>query len=293
MKLLHKFTVELEKEVEKTEVTIVDGKEQKLIKKETVSVPHKIALKRLGRGESDTLRLFYGSQIKRAIDNGLMSKAVLINKHIDGAGALISQETAKRMVYLEQTATKFENDLIALGSLTEGDEKRTYQVQLYEKIVDARRELNAIETSNQTIFNNTAENYAQERANLWLIFSQSYIEVSDGKFESLFKGTNFDEREKSYFDLEENEDPLYLKSIQLLMYFWALYSLGRISTPEEFQKEDDRLKAESEERAKRLTEELLAEKKTKEEKAKVLVNDSPDILVAAVAVEAIENLVQT
>ena len=104
MKLLHKFKVELEKEVEKTEVTIVEGKEQKLIKKVTEKVPHTIALKRLTQSEKDTLRLFYGSQIKRAIDNKLMSKAVLINKHIDGAGALISKETANRMVSLELNA---------------------------------------------------------------------------------------------------------------------------------------------------------------------------------------------
>lgn len=257
MKILHKFTVELEKEVEKTEVSVVDGKEQKLIKKEVTKVPHKVVLKNLGRGEKDSFKLFYGAQIKRALNHGMISRAVLINNHIDGTGALISKETVKRMVELENAATQCQNDLIALGVVDGDENKEAIQRDLLVKMIDAKRELQAIEVSNQTIFNNTAENYAQERANFWLVFNQSYVETAPDKYEPIFKGSNYEEKEASCTDLEDKNDPLFLAAVDRLTYFWAMYFLGKLSTPEEFQAEEDRLKAEADERARQLTEEIL------------------------------------
>jgi hypothetical protein len=235
MKKLHEFKISIETEVEKTEVK--NENEQEITVKTKVKEPvfYNIFLKQPARGENDKFRLFYGSQIKRAIDAGLISKSVLVNKHIDGAGALLSQETAKRIASLTIEAEKIRNELIELGSVeNESDEKKKKQSDSLSILVDIQRELQAIETSNQAIFQNTAESYAQERGNLWLIFYQTYIE-KDGKYEQFFKGNSFEEKENYYFDLEEKSDPVYIAAKSKLALFWGLYSAGRISTPEEFE----------------------------------------------------------
>jgi len=236
MKKLHEFKISVETEVEKTEVKNENGQEITVKTKVKEPVSYSISLKQPARGENDKFRLFYGSQIKRAIDAGLISKSVLVNKHIDGAGALLSQETAKRIAHLTIEGEKIRNDLISIGSVEDQNvEKQTKQSDLLSELVDIQRELQAIETSNQAIFQNTAESYAQERGNLWLIFYQTYIE-KDGKSEQVFKGNTFEEKENYYFDLEENLDPIYIAAKNKLALFWGLYSAGRISTPEDFEK---------------------------------------------------------
>jgi hypothetical protein len=235
MKELYKFKVNVETEVEKTEVKTENGQETTIKTKVKEPVSHEIIMKQPARGENDKFRLFYGSQIKKAIDSGLMTKAVLVNKHIDGAGALISKETARRIADLTIGIEKLRNELIEFGTVKEEEtEKKEKQVDILSRLVEHQREIQAIESSNQIIFQNTAESYAQERANLWLVFNQTYYQIGD-KTEPLFKGHTFEEKENFYFDLEEKADPLYLAAHEKLALFWGMYSLGRASKFEDFE----------------------------------------------------------
>lgn len=238
MKKLHEFKVTVLTEVEKTEVKNENGQEITVKTKVKEETPYFIVMKQPARKENDEFRLFYGKQIKRAIDAGLMTKAVLVNKHIDGAGALISKETARRIADLTINIESIRNDLIQMGEVPEDEiVKKQKQVDLLARLVESQREIQAIESSNQIIFQNTAESYAQERANLWLIFNQTYYKTDEnGEPVALFKGSNFDEKENAHFDLEEKADPLYVAARDKLALFWSMYSVGRASTPEDFKK---------------------------------------------------------
>lgn len=247
MKLLHKFVVELEKEVEETSVKNENGQEITVKTKVKKKVPYTIALKKLARRENDDFRLFYGAQIKRAIEAGLLTKAVVLNRHIDGAGGLMSKETAKHLANLSVEIENLRNRLVELGVVNENDtEKSKRQSDLLAKYVSTQQEMQAIESSNQAVFENTAETYAQERSNLWLIFNQTYIENGD-KYEQMFKGNGFIEKEDYYFDLEEKEDALYLAARGKLVLYWGLYSTGQINSPEDFVRLDQRLKEQEKE----------------------------------------------
>jgi hypothetical protein len=161
-----------------------------------------------------------------------------VNKHIDGAGALISKETARRIADLTIGIEKLRNDLIEMGDVPDTEiQKKEKQVSILGQLVESQREIQAIESSNQIIFQNTAEAYAQERANLWLIFNQTYYKTSEkGETEVLFKGASFEEKEAYHFDLEEKAEPLYVAARDRLALFWSMYTVGRASTPEEFKK---------------------------------------------------------
>jgi hypothetical protein len=247
MKLLHKFTVELEKEVEETSVKNENGQEITVKTKVKKKVPYTIAMKKLARRENDDFRLFYGAQIKRAIEAGLLTKAVVLNRHIDGAGGLMSKETAKHLANLSVEIENLRNRLVELGMVNENDtEKAQRQNDLLAKYVSTQQEMQAIESSNQAVFENTAETYAQERSNLWLIFNQTYIENGE-KHEPMFKGNGFMEKEDYYFDLEEKEDPLYIAARGKLVLYWGLYSTGQVNTSEDFVKLDERLKSQEKE----------------------------------------------
>jgi hypothetical protein len=235
MKYLYSFQVLTESEVEKTSSSTNElGQEVVTKSKEIVKTPITIKLKKPVRNENDDLRLFYGSQIKKAVDNGLLTKGVLVNKHIDGAGALLSKETAKRIADLSNKIDESRNKLVKLGKTEDNAEKQKEQEDLLYNLLEAQRELNAIESSNQVIFSNTVEAYAQEKASMWLILNQTFVE-KDNKVEPMFKGKNFEEKESHAFDLEENKDIIFDLAKGKLTLFWGFYALGKAVTEEDFK----------------------------------------------------------
>jgi 6-pyruvoyl-tetrahydropterin synthase len=245
MKTLHKFTVSVPKNVEKTETFIRDGKEVKETQTVTENVDHIFIMKQMSRTETDSARLFNGASLKRAIDAGLITNAVLVQKHIDGNGSLISKDTAKRIVDLNQEIQSLKDEIISLGITEKDENKKSRQAELLAEFEELTRELRAIEGSNQAVFGSTAEKYANERSNLWIMLNQTYIE-KNGKPEPFFKGDKFEDKEKFLEQLEESEDPLYTAAVEKLSVFWGYYLSGLITTPEQFQNLEKQLKEESE-----------------------------------------------
>lgn len=277
MKILHKFVVEIEKDVSKTEVKNEGGQEitVKTVVKE--KVPYTFVMKKLARQENDDLRLFCGQQMRRATDKGLHTKATLLNKHIDAAGSLMSAETSKLAAKLTKDISELSSQIQAMGVVPENDEAASdKQLELFGKLLDARKQLEIIESSTQTLFQNTAETYIQERANLWLIFNQTYLEVAPNKYESFFKGKTFEEKESFYFDLDDNEDALYVAARNKIVLYWGLYSLNQANTPEDFAKIDERLKADE---AEALQEKIDLEKEAADLKAKEVASKEPAVAV--------------
>lgn len=242
MKEVFSFIVNLEQEVEKTEVRNENGQEITVKTKVKEEIPHKIVMKKPTRSEQDELRLFHGAQFKRAIDAGLLTNAILVTKHIDGAGALLSKETQKRLSDLYESIDKYRNELMLIGA-TEKDEteKQQKQEKVLMQYLEAQRELQAIEGSNQSLKFNTAEFYAQEKANMWLILNQTYID-KNGKVVPMFSGNNFTEKEKSLVALEDNDDTLLTKISDELALCWSLYLTNEASKPEEFQAQLDKFR---------------------------------------------------
>lgn len=265
-KPLFTFEVSIEKEVEKIETKVENGQEITVKSKVKENVPYKIIMKRPARRENDDLRLFYGAQMAKAIRGNLLTKAILVNNHIDGAGALLSKETAKRVAFLYEKTEALRQELVRLGVQKEDSKKKAQEDALLE-LLESQRELQAIESSNQAVFSNTAESYAQEKANMWLILNQTYIE-KDNKIEPFFKGDDFLKKEDYCFDLEDNEDPLFNVSREKLALYWGMYALNRANSPEDFLLLEEELSKQTKaNEAEKAEEEIVKAEILKEESA--------------------------
>ena len=222
-------------------------------------------LKQLARRENDEFRLFYGAQIKRGIDAGLLTEGVLMNKHIEGTGGLLSQETVKRVIYLNKKIDEVREQLFKLRAAEKSEDRDNKEVDLFSEFSNLNAELQSIHNSSQAIFGNTAEAYAKEKSNLWMILFQTYTD-KDGKIEPFFKGKEFKEKEDFLFDLEDNNDKIFEAVRTKLLVLWSNYSTGQIATPEDFAKiekaldeEIEALKKEALEEAEQNAKEINAE----------------------------------
>jgi len=264
MKKLYEFTVYTEGEVDKVEKKTENGQEITVKTRVKDKIPHKFVLKQLQRRENDEFRLFYGAQIKKGIEAGLLTEGILMNKHIEGTGGLLSQETVKRVMYLNKKIEEVKENLFKLRAAEPSEDRENKEVDLFSEFSNLNAELQSIHNSSQAIFGNTAEAYAKEKSNLWMILFQTYIE-KDGKIEPFFKGKEFLEKEDFLFDLEDKNDPLFEAVRTKLLVLWSNYSTGQIAKPEDFAKVEKALDEEIEALKKEALEE--AEQNAKEANA--------------------------
>ena len=73
-----------------------------------------------------------------------------------------------------------------------------------------RRDIVALESSYQSLFNHTADIKSQNRVILWYILHLSYFKTSEMKKpELIFPGNDFDDKTDTYYAKDENDDELF------------------------------------------------------------------------------------
>jgi hypothetical protein len=98
-----------------------------------------------------------------------------------------------------------------------------------------RKEVQNFETSQVSIFENTAEAKARNRAILWWVMNLGYEKDGDN-YNLICKGDGFEDRLIQYDNFEEDEDKyeFILGVIRRVTYLTTLWFLGRIDNTEDF-----------------------------------------------------------
>ena len=254
-KKLHSFVVKIEKEVEKTETRQENGQEITVKTKVMEKVPHTIVLKQPTRKEKQNLSVFYSVQNNKAVEMGLLPKAVIVQKFLKDSGD--DKERSEMYKKLES----LRNDYLRVGTLEKTEENEKRQEAISDEFISLQKKVSDIESSYSSLFGHTAENHAQNRAITWLVLFLSHIE-KDGNLQPLFVGETFDKKEESLFDLEDSDDKIYFEAIDRLSYYFSLYFTGRANTTEDFKVIEENyekelaLEKEEEEKLKKEEEEL-------------------------------------
>jgi len=240
---------------------------------ETVEDKVKLALLKPNRKLKEDGELFYAKEVSRFAKAGVLPKAAWGTILSDGGGSISEKE---REVYGE-LLLKFRDASFELQSIlikteserTEAEKKRSDEI---------RKEIQSFESSQISIFENTAEAKARNRTILWWVLFTSYIE-KNGEYVSFFDGETFDEKLNSYdiFEDSNSESSINLISIRRLTYLITLWFLGKVETEEDFDSFYQNLIKESEE--------VFVEEKS-EEKAEIISTEKT--VEEKVVVEKIE-----
>jgi hypothetical protein len=247
---------------------------------ETVEDKVKLALLKPNRKLKEDGELFYAKEVSRFAKAGVLPKAAWGTILSDGGGSISEKE---REVYGE-LLLKFRDASFELQSIlikteserTEAEKKRSDEIII--ELDEIRKEIQSFESSQISIFENTAEAKARNRTILWWVLFTSYIE-KNGEYVSFFDGETFDEKLNSYdiFEDSNNESSINLISIRRLTYLITLWFLGKVETEEDFDSFYQNLIKESEE--------VFVEEKS-EEKAEIISTEKT--VEEKVVVEKIE-----
>ena len=219
-KVLHTFTINrlAEIEEEKTEKVKNEAGEEttrSYKEKTTKKIPFEIKINQPSRRQMQEADMEFSVEMSRCIRSGILTKAMLLNKYSD-TGGLISESDAKSMVDSADELRDLQAELTILNLKPESertDKENEKMNALTSKILAKRKTLMEKETSYITLFNHTADIKAQNRAILWYILSLTYYkdETMGDKFEPLFPGKTFEQREAIMFDYEDSENEIYNK----------------------------------------------------------------------------------
>ena len=117
-KELYSFTIDQEKEVEKTHTrkNKKTGEETTVTKKVTEKVPVQVKIKRPSRRELEDAELEYSVEMSRCVKRGILTKAMLYKKYSD-TGGVWTEDEAKDYGRLYKKTFEIQNEYVRLETV--------------------------------------------------------------------------------------------------------------------------------------------------------------------------------
>lgn len=236
-KELYSFSLDEEKEVEKTKVrkNKKTGEETKVTKTVKEIVPVVIRLKRPSRKQLEDAELEYSVEMSRCVKRGILTKAMLFKKYSD-TGGVFSEDDAKNYATLYKESLDLQNTYIRLDTVTDKSEAQLKKLEkTKEDLAETKRKIIEAESSMHSLFDHTADTKAQNRLLLWYTLMLTHIQgEEDEEPQPYFKGLEFEDKMEDYYLKEEENSELYNKLIKKVTTVLAMWFFNQASSPEEF-----------------------------------------------------------
>tara|TARA_R100000152_G_C6779483_1_gene211155 strand:+ start:2290 stop:3045 length:756 start_codon:yes stop_codon:yes gene_type:complete len=236
-KELYSFTLDEEKEVEKTHTrkNKKTGEETTVTKKVTEKVPVQVRLKRPSRRELEDAELEYSVEMSRCVKRGILTKAMLYKKYSD-TGGVWSEDDAKDYGKLYKEIFDIQNEYARLETIEKKSDKQKERLEeLKNELSVARRKIVDAESSMQSLFDHTADVKAQNRLLLWYTLMLTHVQREDDEQPvSYFEGEDFEQKIEDYYLKEDVSDDFYLAVVKKVTTILAFWFFNQASTPDEF-----------------------------------------------------------
>lgn len=244
LKFIHKFQAFRTEEVEKVEVEKRDNEEVKITKKVKEEVPYDFAILKPGRSMKEEAEIFHaGLMNEYVITRGLMTRQQLLKRYANDGGSM-SEPEKKRYAELLALTLKEEENLervqINLDNLKEDEKEKKIQ-DITEKLVNARVELQEIISSQNNLYEHTAETKAEEKTIFWWMLKLAYIKKGND-YVPYFGSGSIAERVTKFDELEESEDSFAREIVKRFLWYVSLWYNGNVSTEEDFKKLESNFK---------------------------------------------------
>tara|TARA_R100000808_G_C2149557_1_gene157979 strand:+ start:1655 stop:2590 length:936 start_codon:yes stop_codon:yes gene_type:complete len=248
---LYSFTIDIEEEVEKEVIKEVKRKNKETGKMETVEetvtktivekTPVRAFLKKPTRTQVEDGDMFYSIWLNKFIKMGLLTRAMLAKKQVDVGGTLNDDD---KMNYAKLYLQLFEKQQNVIRysakdpDTMSNDEKERLQDAISSLAV-IRKQLSDFEAAQASIFDHTADVKARNKTITWFLLHLAFYikgdEDEDAEALPLFPGTDFDEKYVSYQEADEEQEEVFVKTIDRLSTISTIWYMSGIQEQEEFE----------------------------------------------------------
>jgi hypothetical protein len=225
MKRLYEFTLKKKEQVEK-EVPDVNKDGEEITAKKTVEeeVEKKFFLRRPTRAMLDEGELYYGVELGKAIRAGMITRP-LLHKRYTNDGGIMNELQQKAF----DEITKELREIYDEKKRTNAQKKKHKELEDKAKpYLETMRRYNMAEES---IFEDTAESRARNKAILWWVLFMSY---NDDETPFFNKG-ELEDRIEKYDEIDEGQDPFLTSVVGEFTYNISLWYFARPNSKEQFE----------------------------------------------------------
>jgi len=240
-KTIYQFKVVKNEEVEKEEVSEKKnektGEVEKITKtkKVTQETPYNIIIHEPSRRQVEDADMEFSIEMSKCIKKGILTKAMLAKKYSD-SGGLLSEEDSNRLIRLYQELNEINNSLgRLLDKKQKNDKEKAREAELSESFSSTRKEIVDLETAYQNVFNHTADTKAQNKVILWYLLNLSHYQAEGGEVLPLFPGETAEQKEDSYYEMDEGGNDIFDLSRDKLMTFISFWYFSQNPTEQEFK----------------------------------------------------------
>lgn len=256
--------------MEKSSKWLYEFEAKHLIKKDNgaqETVLKKFAILKPNRRLREDGELFYAAETSKFAKAGVLPKAAWSTILSNGGGIISEQD---RELYgnllLKFRDLSFELQSILIkgeADRTEAEKKRVDEI--ITQLDSVRTDIQSFESSQISIFENTAEAKARNRAILWWIMFLSYQKEGDN-YTPVFNGETYQDKLIDYDKFEEDEIAyeFILSVTRRITYLVTLWFLGKAEKHDEFEYFDKNYLKENTEKVEEEKEEVKLEKEIEE-----------------------------
>jgi hypothetical protein len=211
----------------------------------------KFVITKPNRRQTEEADTQYAVEMSKCVKRGILTKSMLAKKYAD-AGGIWTEEAAKQLSGMYKRL----NDMIAeqtrLATVKSQTKKnKAKAAEITDNMVELKREIVEAETSNLSLFNQTAESKAQNMIIVWYA-THLLMEEINKELVPFFDGEDFEEKLDQYYEREDEDDnEEYVEIMQKVGTVVAFWFFNQGQGQDKF---DELLK------------EFLGEKEEKEEK---------------------------
>ena len=243
-----KVEVEKDVEVEKTRKN-AEGQEEKYVetekqkvtetqivqetRKEKENTPYSFVIKQPTRRQMEEADMEYSIEMSRCVKDGILTKAMLLNKYSD-TGGIMSEAEAKALAEMYGRLGQLQTEFTS-WKISDKNKFSDKQKETVEEMAQLRRDIAKTETNFSALLNHTADSKAQTKVISWYLLSLTNLENEKGELEPYFKGDTFDDKLNYLYNLEEDEDPLLDLVYDKLTAFVSFWYFSVSATKEDFE----------------------------------------------------------
>lgn len=206
--------------------------------KDNLGVSHNFGFLKPNRRLKEDGEVFFAAEVSRYAKAGVLPKAAW-GTILSNSGGIISDEERERYGQLLLEFQELSSSIQKILSVDEKDQTEEILKELKEKtdrINDIRSDIQSFESSQISIFENTAEAKARNKTILWWVLNLVCKINEDGSYSNVCTGKTFNDKLEQYDLIEDAEtNDNYLENVlKRSAYLITLWFLGRIDSKNDF-----------------------------------------------------------
>ena len=233
MKRLYEFVLKKKETVEK-EVPDVNKDGEEITAKKTVEeeVEKKFFLRRPTRAMLDEGELYYGVELGKAIRAGMITRPLLHKRYTNDGGIMndLQQKAFDEITKELREIYKQQEEINVIDEKKRTNAQKKKHKELEDKAKPYLETMRRYNMAEESIFEDTAESRARNKAILWWVLFMSYNDDETPFFD---KGELEDRLEK-YDEIDDGQDPFLTSVVAEFTYNISLWYFARPNSKEQF-----------------------------------------------------------